>query len=98
MIGVAAALLLARLMTSFYALLYGVRPMDPATFALIRHCCRRRHGLEYNRTIGHPVRGAVTCCETVMAQTPANTASTSPIDALRALRDKCRADVIVMFR
>ena len=33
--GVATALALARLMTSFSALLYGVKPTDPATFALI---------------------------------------------------------------
>ncbi len=34
-IGVATALALAKLMTSFSALLYGVKPTDPATFALI---------------------------------------------------------------
>jgi putative ABC transport system permease protein len=34
-IGVAAALALARLMTSFSTLLYGVKSSDPATFALI---------------------------------------------------------------
>ena len=34
-IGAAAALALAKLMTSFSALLFGVKPTDPATFALI---------------------------------------------------------------
>ena len=34
-IGLAVALVLAKLMTSFSSLQYGVKPTDPATFALI---------------------------------------------------------------